>query len=81
MEWLQPVVHTADIKQTVAISASEIADCDGLKNDTFNIICPNCRNVFNLHQNMQMEILETLFTLPTGMVLVPLELLVDVVLA
>ena len=73
--------HCKDIKQTVAISASEIADCDVLKNDTVNIICPNCRNVFNMHQNMQMEILETLFILPTRMVLVPLELLVYIVLA
>ena len=49
MEWLQPVIcpHCKDIKQTVVISASEIADCDVLENDTVNIICPNCRNVFN----------------------------------
>ena len=48
MEWLKPAIcpHCKDLKQTTVISASEVALCDVLEDDTVDIICPHCRNVF-----------------------------------
>ena len=49
MEYLQPVIcpHCEASKQTYVISAPEIASYDVLENNTVDIICPNCRNLFN----------------------------------
>lgn len=49
MEYLQPVIcpHCKASKQTLVISAPEIASYDVLENNTVDIICPNCRSLFN----------------------------------
>ena len=49
MEWLQPAIcpHCKQLKQTTIISAQDIASYDVLQDDTVDIVCPSCRNVFN----------------------------------
>ena len=49
IEWLLPAIcpHCKELKQTTVISAPEIASHDVLEDGTVDIICSNCRIVFN----------------------------------